>query len=79
MVNSVLAYFDGAWWDAERVLSWELSREWSYLAEYVGEFGREFVADIVQGQIDSIARIDRDIMTDGEGLSYNGIVWKDEV
>lgn len=79
MINSVIAYdwYEGQ--SAKRLLDWELNdRYHSYLEEYVEKFGYDEVLALVQGQLDDIVSIERDIFTDGEGVSYNSIIWKNK-
>lgn len=79
MINSVIAYdwYEGQ--SAKRLLDWELNdRYHSYLEEYVSKFGYDEVLALVQGQLDDIKSIERDVFTDGEGVSYNSITWKDK-
>ena len=74
MINSILAY---NWFgeDAEQVMQYEEKAYKNYLAEYVALFGRKHVVALIQDQIDSISTIKRNVHTDGEGVSYNSIVW----
>lgn len=76
MINSILAY-DWYGQDAEWVMQHEEKAYKNYLAEYVALFGRKKVVELIQGQIDSIKMIKRDVHTDGEGVSYNSIVWNE--
>lgn len=79
MINSVIAY---DWYEgqtAKELLDWELNdRYHSYLKEYVDIFGYDEVLSLVQDQLDDIQFIERDVFTDGEGVSYNSITWKDK-
>lgn len=79
MINSVIAY---DWYErqsAKELLDWELNdRYHSYLEEYVEKFGYDEVLALVQGQLDDIVSIERDVFTDNEGLSYNSIIWKNK-
>ena len=76
MINSILAY-DWFGQDAEWVMQHEEKAYKNYLAGYVEMFGRERVVELIQGQIDSIKEIKRNVHTDSEGLSYNSIVWNE--
>lgn len=49
----------------------------SYLDKYVEELGRDTVIVIMQNVLDNVERIDVDIATDSEGVSYNHIEFKD--
>ena len=79
MINSVIAY---DWYEgqtAKELLDWELNdRYHSYLEEYVNKLGYDEVLALIQGQLDDIKSIDRDVFTDGEGVSYNSIIWKEK-
>lgn len=76
MINSILAY---NWFgeDAESVMRMEERAYKNYLAEYVALFSRKRVVELIQEQIKSIKDIKRNVHTDGEGLSYNSIVWNE--
>ena len=79
MINSVIAY---DWYEgqtAKELLDWELNdRYHSYLEEYVNKLGYDEVLALVQGQLADVKSIERDVFTDGEGVSYNSIIWKDK-
>lgn len=76
MINSILAY---NWFHqtAEEVMQMEERSHHNYLAEYVEMFGRDKVVALIQGQMDSIAGVKTNVFTDGEGVTYNSIVWKE--
>ena len=76
MINSILAY-DWFGQDAEWVMQHEEKAYKNYLAEFVALFGRKKVVELIQGQINSIKSIMRNVHTDSEGLSYNSIVWNE--
>lgn len=78
MINSILAYQCAGMTDAERVMQSEERRYHNYLADYVKVLGRARVVELIQGQIDDIAYVAHNVCTDGEGLSYNTIIWKEE-
>lgn len=79
MINSVIAY---DWYEGEtakELLDRELNHKHrSYLEEYVNIFGYDEVLALVQGQLDDIQDIERGVFTDGEGVSYNSIIWKEK-
>lgn len=77
MINSILAY---NWFghSAEEIMQMEEESKYNYLADYVNEIGRHRVVELIQAQMDDIDHISRNVFTDGEGLSYNSIVWKAE-
>ena len=79
MINSVIAY---DWYEgqtAKELLDWELNdRYHSYLEEYVEKFGYDEVLALVQDQLNDIKFVERDVFTDGEGVSYNSIIWKNK-
>ena len=58
---------DLLWFDADTVYEW-LGIE--------DEEDEEKVIQLIQEQIDDIAYIKDSVYTDGEGLTYNSIVWK---
>lgn len=76
MINSILAY-GGFGYTAEEVMQMEERKHYNYLAKYVELFGRDKVVALIQGQIDSIERIQRATFRDGEGCTYNSIIWKE--
>ena len=78
MINSILCY--GYHWetDATVVLQKDCSKKYSYLTKYVESLGAAKVIQLIQNQIDDIAYIKDSVYTDGEGLTYNSIVWKNE-
>lgn len=79
MINSILAYnWTIGCEGAEAVMQHEENRYHNYLADYVQLFGREKVVELIQGQINSIDSIKRNVGTDSEGVTYNAIVWKGE-
>lgn len=79
MITSVIAY---GWYKGEtakELLDRELNHKHrSYLEEYVNIFGYDEVLALVRGQLDDIQDIERDVFTDGEGVSYNSIIWKNK-
>lgn len=76
MINSILTYnWSGE--DAEWIMQHEEKAYHNYLAGYVEMFGRKKVVELIQGQINSIKEIKRNVHTDSEGLSYNSIVWNE--
>ena len=79
MINSVIAY---DWYEgqtAKELLDCELNdRYHSHLEEYVAKLRYDEVLALVQGQLEDIKSIERDVFTDGEGVSYNSITWKDK-
>lgn len=78
MINSLLAY-GGFGLTAEGILQRQEQNYHNYLAQYVGSLGRGRVIELIQGQIDSIITIRSFVFTDDEGVTYNSIVWKNEV
>lgn len=77
MVNSLLAYDCRGCKSAEEVVLRDENNFHSYLANYVKELGRERVTELVQDQINDITGIKVSVFTDGDGLSYNEILWKE--
>ena len=80
MINSVIAYDWYKGQTAKELLDWEVNdnRYHSYLKEYVNKLGYDEVLALMQGQLDDIESIERDVFTDGEGVSYNSIIWKEK-
>lgn len=76
MINSILSY-GGLGLDAETVMKNQEESYHNYLAQYVNILGRKKVIELIQGQINSIKEIKRNVHTDSEGLSYNSIVWNE--
>ena len=79
MINSILAYNGAGMTDAEAVMQMEERAYHNYLADYVELFGRDKVVALIQGQIDSMSHVKAGVFTDNEGVTYNSIIWKDEV
>ena len=77
MINSLLAYGCHGMTSAEEVMQYEECSYYNYLADYVGELGRDKVIALIQGQIDSIDCVKHCVYTDSEGCSYNSIVWRE--
>ena len=77
MINSILAY-DWFGETAEEVMQMEERGHYNYLADYVTMLGRDKVVALIQGQINDIAYITRNVHTDSEGLTYNSIIWKED-
>lgn len=78
MINSLLAYGYSGYTDGEIVLKHQESSWHNYLADYVAKLGRNKVIALIQEQINSIDRIVYGVYTDGEGCTYNSIVWKED-
>ena len=62
--------------NAEIVLREECSQKHSYLSRYVESLGESKVTQLIQNQIDDIDYIQHSVYTEGEGVTYNAIVWK---
>lgn len=75
MINSILAYRCFGF-TAEQVMQSEEKSHYNYLENYVKKLGRDKVVSLIQGQIDSIDKINSCVFTDGEGCTYNSITWK---
>ena len=78
MINSILAY-GGFGYSAEEVMQREEHSYYNYLEHHVNELGRDRVLALIQGQMDDIVRIAHNVGTDGEGVTYNAIIWRDEI
>ena len=76
MINSILAY---DWHNdtAEEIMQKQEKAYKNYLSPYIAVLGRAKVLDLIQEQINSIVRINRNVATDSEGCSYNSIVWNE--
>lgn len=79
MINSILAYDCDGYKDAEKVIENQYHAYHNYLLPYVLKLGRERVLQLIDEQIKSIIRVDRNVYVDMDGLSYNSIVWEDEI
>lgn len=78
MINSLLCYQCRGYKKAKDVLEYDMSTAYhSYLREYVECIGEDDVLELIQEQINEIAKIDTDCFTDDEGLSYSAIIWKE--
>ena len=78
MIHSVIAYDWNERDNGQQMVEKELQRKYSYLKDYVEELGMEAVVKYAQECIDQVDYIKRNTYTDGEGLSYNSIIWKEE-
>lgn len=78
MINSILCYRLRWEKNAAIVLQEERSKTYSYLSKYVDSLGEVKVIQLIQNQINDIAYIKNSVYTDGEGLTYNSIVWKNK-
>lgn len=77
MINSIIAY-DWFGQTADDIMQMEENAYHNYLADYVELFGREKVVALIQGQIDDVKEIKRNVHTDNEGVTYNSIIWKEQ-
>lgn len=75
MINSCLCYtsIDDFWRD-------QGSGRGSYADPYVKALGLDVVKALVEEQVEDFkkAKVVRNVYTDGEGCTYNNIVWADE-
>lgn len=78
MIDSIICY-GGFGKTAEQILEGQEKAYHNYLEQYVEKLGREKVLELIQGQLDDIAYILENVGTDCEGLSYNSIVYRDEI
>lgn len=76
MINSILAYQCSGYTDGEAVLKHEENSYHNYLADHVKILGREKVIALIQRQIDSMVGVKYGVFADGEGVTYNSIIWK---
>lgn len=79
MINSILAYQGAGMSDAEEVMQMQERRCKNYLDDYVEILGRDKVVALIQAQINDIAYVVQNVGTDSEGLTYNAIVWKEDL
>ena len=77
MINSILAYnnFYERGLTAEDVVEEQESRKYNYLKDYINEFGRDRVVELVQNQMNDIDVVEKCVFTDNEGVMYNSIKW----
>ena len=79
MINSCLCY-DGIeefWKEHE----WRTGKHKSYAGPYIEALGIDRVRELVAEQEADFAkaRVERDVYEDSEGLTYNSIIWADEM
>lgn len=74
-IDSILAYQMGNC-SAKEILDKDLSSKYSYLKEFVDIFSYNFVLACIISQKKSIKRIEQNVFTDNEHISYNSIVYK---
>ena len=79
MINSLLCYNYRGCKNAEDVMRYQETSYKNYLEDYVNVLGRDRVVELIQGQIDSIDSVKVGVFRDGEGCSYNSIIWKEDV
>ncbi len=77
MINSILAY-DWFGEDAESVMQHQERQFCNYLEDFVDMFSRDKVVELIQGQLDDICDIKRNVHVDNEGVSYNSIIWRED-
>ena len=76
MVNSILAYSPYLRsLPAEEVFE-KYTTDREYLDDYIKLFGKEKVIEIIAEQLADIETVRCGVYTDGEGCSYNSIVWR---
>ncbi len=77
MIDSIIAYSpQGSGSLARDILNKDLSSEYSYLKQYVDMFSYNFVLACIISQMRSTEKINTNVFTDDEGISYNSIVYK---
>ncbi len=75
MINSILAYW------GENGLNEESFCYGQYLQKYVADLGVDTVRRLCDEQLDDFSQavVNKEVHIDGEGVSYNTIVWADDV
>lgn len=77
MIDSIIAYSpQGNKSLARDILNKDLSSKYSYLKQYVNMFSYHFVWACINSQLKSIDKINTNVFTDDEGLSYNSVIYK---
>lgn len=74
-IDSILAYHPGGS-SAKEILDKDLSSKYSYLKQYVNMFSYHFVWACINSQLKSIDKINTNVFTDDEGISYNSVIYK---
>lgn len=77
MIHSIMAYY-GPFKDGESLVSYEERNYKDYLKPYKDELGRDKVVELAQQQLDRPHRVEKNVHTDSEGLSYNALIFLDE-
>lgn len=62
---------------SEGVLEHDLRGLHPYLKQYVDKLGRQRVLELIQGQMDSVEKVQTNVYTDSEGCTYNSIIYKE--
>lgn len=77
MIDSIIAYSpQGNKSLARDILNKDLSSKYSYLKQYVNMFSYHFVWARINSQLKSIDKINTNVFTDDEGISYNSVIYK---
>jgi hypothetical protein len=76
MINSIIAY-GGFGFDANRILQNEKQSYHDYLLPYCQELGEAKVLELIEGQLQSIVNVKHAVFEDGEGCTYNELVFKE--
>ena len=77
MIDSIIVYSPrGNKSLAKDILNKDLSSKYSYLKQYVNMFSYNFVLVCIISQLKSIDKINTNVFTDDEGLSYNSVIYK---
>lgn len=77
MIDSIIVYSpQGNKSLARDILNKDLSSKYSYLKQYVNMFSYNFVLACIISQLKSIDKINTNVFTDDEGLSYNSVIYK---
>lgn len=77
MIDSIIVYSPrGNKSLAKDILNKDLSSKYSYFKQYVNMFSYNFVLVCIISQLKSIDKINTNVFTDDEGLSYNSVIYK---
>lgn len=78
MIDSIICYgIQGR--SAYQILFDEENGYHNYLARYTNILGRDRVLELIAEQLNDIVYIKENVYTDCEGLSYNSVVYRDEI
>lgn len=77
MIDSIIVYSPrGNKSLAKDILNKDSPSKYSYFKQYVNMFSYNFVLVCIISQLKSIDKINTNVFTDDEGLSYNSVIYK---